>query len=77
VDFLKSGIILKRGECKSFIKTVSLNKFMLHKGLYYLRAAYYSGEKTLEILDVNEIEKSKSKLFQGCTFSDKIPLIVN
>jgi len=76
VDFLKSGIVLESGESKTYIKEFSLKRFMLPKGLYYLKVAYYSGDKTLEILDTDKIKKSKAKLFQGCTFSQKIPLIV-
>ncbi|HEY9044502.1 MAG TPA: hypothetical protein VIN08_01340 [Ohtaekwangia sp.] len=76
VDFLKSGIVLKSGESETYIKEFSLKRFMLHKGLYYLKAAYYSGDKTLEILDVDKIKKSKAKLFQGCTFSQNIPLTI-
>jgi hypothetical protein len=76
--FLKSAIILKKREERTFTKQVPLDdNFNLKKGLYYLQLCYYCGRKTADDLDLNEITKSRAKLFQGCVTSEKIPFVVN
>lgn len=76
-DFINSAIVLKKHEQKTFLKRLSLKDFELGKGTYYLQVVYYSGERISDVLDINDVtKKSKAKLYRGCTFSSKIPLIV-
>jgi len=76
-DFINSAIVLKKHEQRTFVKRLSLKDFELGKGTYYLQAVYYSGERISDVLNINEVtKKSKAKLFRGCAFSSKIPLIV-
>jgi len=77
VRFLQSAMILKKNEERSFVKRVPLHNFNLENGLYYLQMVYYCGNKTAEVLDMNKIERSDPKLFQGCATSIKIPFVVN
>jgi hypothetical protein len=77
VDFLKSGMILKKHEERTFTKRVPLHNFDLQKGRYYLQLCYYCGQMTAENLDLNEVRRSGAKLFQGCAMSVKVPLVVN
>lgn len=77
VDFLKSAIILKKHEERTFIKQVPLHNFNLQNGLYYLQLCYYCGEKTAETLDLSEVRRSGAKLFQGCANSERVPLVFN
>jgi hypothetical protein len=77
VDFLKSAMILKKREERTFIKQVPLHNFNLQKGLYYLQLCYYCGRKTADVLDSDEVRRSGAKLFQGCATSERIPFVVN
>lgn len=76
VDFLKSAIVLKKREERTFVKQIPLDDFNLQKGLYYLQLCYYCGRQTADVLDLNQINRSGAKLFQGCATSAKIPFIV-
>jgi len=76
-DFISSAIVLKKHEHSTFVKHLSLKDFELEKGRYYVQVVYYSGERISDVLDINEVtKKSKAKLYRGCTFSSKIPLII-
>jgi hypothetical protein len=77
VSFLKSELLVTGHEKKVFNKQISLKDFNLEKGVYYLRMIYYSGSKSLDVFDLKSIKKSKVHLFQGCSMSSKIPLVVN
>ena len=73
--FLESVRILKKHDTITLIREVPLENFNLKKGLYYLQFVYYCGNKTAEMLDANKIDRSK--VFQGCALSTKIPFFVN
>lgn len=76
-DFISSAIVLKGHEHSTFVKRLSLKDFELEKGRYYVQVVYYSGERISDVLDIKEVtQKSKAKLYRGCTFSSKIPLII-
>lgn len=75
-DFLKSAMIIKGHEEKSFVKELPLHQYNLEKGLYYLEMLYYCGTNTAEALDLNEVSRSGAKLFQGCATSARIPFVV-
>lgn len=72
--FLESARILKKHEEITLVRQLLIKDFNLEKGLYHLRVVYYSGNNTAIMLDSNKIDRSK--LFQGCTTSLKIPLVV-
>lgn len=76
-NFINSAMVLRKQETKLVLKRVSLKGFLLEPGSYYLQLVYYSGENISDVIDVDEVaKKSKAKLYRGCTFSSKIPLII-
>jgi hypothetical protein len=76
VQFIASGMILKRRAEITIVTEVPLNQFNLKKGLYYIQFVYYCGTRSVEVLDSYGV-KGPVKLFQGCATSAKIPFFVN
>lgn len=73
--FLTSGTVLKKHEERTLIKHLPLKNFRLQKGeTYLLELAYYSGDVTAGIPEVQEAARTTAKLFQGCAMSGRIPL---
>jgi hypothetical protein len=73
---LKTKMVLLKNERVSFVKELFLDDFKLTPGIYSLRLIYFCGEKIFKIVDPMEISRNGMQIFQGCTMSKKIPLIV-
>lgn len=74
VDFLKSGMVLKKHESITLEKMVPLEDFNFGPGIYYLQIAYYCGKESLNILNLENRNSPLTNLFQGCATSFKIPI---
>ena len=76
-DFVKSKIELKSKEERLFTKEIPLSDYKLQKGKYYFQMVYYTGDNTARNLKLKQVsENTEGKLFQGCTISDRIDLII-
>lgn len=74
--FLKSKRVLLKNETVSVLGEALLADFLLEPGLYYFQLVYYSGENIFNKIGAEEAKRSRSKLFQGCVMSNKVPFVV-
>jgi hypothetical protein len=75
-DFL----IFKHTDEKVFVKSVDITPYELEKGTYFLQIVMYCGKRITFSVNKETIaadrKRSGANLFQGCSFSNRIRLIV-
>jgi hypothetical protein len=73
-------LILKSSDEKIFMKSVDLSPYELEKGTYFLQIVMYCGEYITLSVNRETIaadgKRSGADLYQGCSFSNMIRLIV-
>lgn len=73
-------VIFKRNSEKSFVKSVDVSPFELEKGTYFLQIVMYCGRQITFSVSKETIaadrKRSGADLYQGCSFSNMIRLIV-
>ena len=74
--FVKTKRILSEKDSVSAVREVLLADFLLEPGLYYLQLVYYCGENVFNTIGAEEAKRSRSRLFQGCVLSNKVPFVV-
>jgi hypothetical protein len=74
--FLESRIVFKGGSELTYRKQMGINNFSLPKGTYYIQLVYYCGQKIFDVLNRKEFTNEELDVFQGCIYSQKIPVII-
>lgn len=77
----RDTVILKKRSDKVFAKCINLRDFCLKSGTYFVQVIYYCGRQIVYNIskeDIgSDIKKFKAELYQGCSYSNRIKVIID
>ena len=78
--FMRDTLVLKKFSSRNFERKIDLHDYGIEKGVYFIRVIFYCGQKITFYINEGKITSDckslHAKLYQGCSLSNKIKLIV-